>query len=158
MPQMTVQYFPAFGRISSPVNFPSLLRYTLLFAPWSFFSKAAVSCRIDFQKKSFLCNWKACNAYSVKHTFVNIMNFLSVIQKCFRPVGIGLIKPINFQRRVFKPINFWKNSIEIHILIQKDTETRQFPSFKNIKFINSNSQWSTCMEWQKSHNCYCKYF
>ena len=68
MPQMTVQYFPAFGRISSPVNFPSLLRYTCLYppasllyccccCPWVFFGK--LQCHAELiltrRKKSWLC-------------------------------------------------------------------------------------------------------
>ena len=40
--------------------------------------------------------------------------------------SIGSAEPIKFERGVLKPINFWRNSIEIHILTLNGTKLGSF--------------------------------
>ena len=78
--------------------------------------------------------WTSSKVDGLKTLFSKLMGF-RIIRGL---VSMVSAEPINFERMVLKPINFWENRIETHILTPNDAKTRQFSSSK--KALNPSTE------------------
>ena len=71
-----------------------------------------------------LIKWHSVTAWSWIHIYCN---------RTVNMGAMGLKEPLNFQRRVFKLIHIWGNSIAIYLLSQRSLEPLTVPLYCTVK-------------------------